>query len=323
MVNPLAQASPANLPAGEWMFKLEGEVLGPVAAQEIFDRMMAGDVDESTMLRLGDGDWKSVQSLPQWHPFLHQARARIRAARAHAEVLAAARRRRMEKMINLGIGGVFLVLVSFAFSYMIIVQGPSRNAGTLKAWAERHIPVFGIPMANAAVLPSAGDADDGDDEEPDLGDINVDQILIDDAPALVAIKSGPTHRKRKRRKRRVPKPDKKPAAVGKDGKPGSQVASVGSLSNEEITKKVYARGNLNKLYACLRREIKSNPDLPGRVVLDFSIRNDGRIHKVQMDDARLENGSLHRCFARKLQGLKFRPFTGQVRNITIPFDWKK
>ncbi|MBN2495476.1 MAG: AgmX/PglI C-terminal domain-containing protein [Deltaproteobacteria bacterium] len=299
-------------PPGDWLYKLQGEVIGPVPASEIVTRLFAGEVDESTQVRTEDGDWLSLQALAVWHPFIYQAKAKLRAEKARAEAEQAARRRKAQKMVNLGIGAVFLILISFAATYLLIVQRPGRDEETLREWAARHVPLFSLPVAKAAALDEGGE---------EAGLINIDQILIDDAPALVAIRN----HKRKRRKRQTGKPvsSDKPKEPGADKPAETEVASTGMLTNEEITNTVYARSNIGRLSACLKAEIQRNPDLPGRVVLDFSIRNDGRIHSVRLDDARLEDGPLQACFTQKLAKLKFRPYQGQVRNVTIPFDWKR
>lgn len=58
-------------------------------------------------------------------------------------------------------------------------------------------------------------------------------------------------------------------------------------------------------------------------MLNFAIKNDGRVHDVQLDDIRLEKGPLQRCFEQKLAKLSFPTYSGQVQNVTVPFDWKR
>lgn len=317
-----------ELPPGEWMFKLRGEVLGPVPSREIYGHMVAGDIDEATPLSREEGAWRSVQQRTIWMPFLHQAKAQIRARQARAEAERAARKRRLRSLINWTIGGVFLVLISFALSYLIIVRRPGRTAEALAAWADKHVPLM---LASSAGGPAAtpGDATGGAGTR--YGDIEIDQILVEDAPDLVAIKPGGRRRsdKRRRRKRRGDdrKPDRKPGAAAEKGAAGADsgtaVASVGTLDKPAIIRRVYARRNMRRLTACLKSEIERNPDLPGRIELSFSIKNDGHIHNVQLDDIRLRDGPLQQCMQRKLSKLTFSPYRGQVQNVTVPFNWKR
>ncbi len=295
------------------MFKLHGEVLGPVPSAEIIERMFNGEVDESTEISFGEeGDWRTIQVVSGFHPFLHQAKARIRAGKARAEAARAAKRRHIRSVIKVALGAVVLVALSFGASYILIVSRPWKSGDTIRAWAEKHVPLLSVPSASAATLKDDAEAK-MEMEEEDEDDINIDQILIDDAPGLVAIKSNSGNKKsthKKRSKKKTPK----------SSKPETRTASIGSLSNDEIMSVVYARSNLRRLYACIRVEMKRNPDMTKQFTLDFSIKNDGHIGQVSMENPKLDGRSMHQCFKQKLARLKFRPYSGQVRNVTIPFN---
>jgi hypothetical protein len=241
-----------------------------------------------------------------FHPFLYQAKAKIRADKARAEAARAAKRRHVRNVIKVALGAAVLVIVSFGASYFLIVSRPWKSGDTIRAWAEKHVPLLSVPAASAATL-------NGDAEAKMEDDINIDQILIDDAPALVAISPGSSKKKTTSRKRTTKK-------KSKSSKPETKTASIGSLSNDEIMSVVYARSNLRRLYACIRYELKKNPDMPKQFTLDFSIKNDGRIGQVRMEDPKLDGSAMQKCFEQKLARLKFRPYSGQVRNVTIPFN---
>jgi hypothetical protein len=303
-------------PPGEWLYKLRGEIFGPVPAQEIIDRMYAGEVDESTEISLEEGDWVTVHAVPDFHPFLFQAKAKLRAERARAEAELAARRRRLRSRIKVGIGAFILVVVSFLASYVLIVSRPWRSDDTLLAWAGKHLPLLSVA--------SAGTMGDGRAEAMD--NIDIDQILIDDAPALVALKSARRRQRRPAKKKSTsPGTPTKPAKKQPNGKTGGEtkVASAGPLSNDEIVSIVYGRSSMRRFYSCLRSELHRNPDMPATIVMEFTISNDGKAGKVRMDDPKLENSTLHKCFSKRVATLRFRTFTGQVRNVTIPFKINK
>jgi hypothetical protein len=245
-----------------------------------------------------------------FHPFLYQAKAKIRADKARAEAARAAKRRHVRNIIKVAVGAAVLVLISFGASYFLIVSRPWKSGDTIRAWAEKHVPLLSVPGAKAATL------DDAEARMEEEDDINIDQILIDDAPALVAIsseaekkKSAARKRTSKKKKTKTSKPETK-----------TKTASIGSLSNDEIMSLVYARSNLRRLYACIRIELKRNPDMPKQFNLDFSIKNDGRVGQVRMEDPKLDGSSMQKCFEQKLARLKFRSYSGQVRNVTIPFN---
>jgi hypothetical protein len=296
-------------PPGEWLIKLQGEILGPVPSAEIIERMFTGEVDESTEISFGEeGDWRTIQVVSDFHPFLYQAKAKIRADKARAEAARAAKRRHTRNVIKVALGAAALVLVSFGASYFLIVSRPWKSGDTIRAWAEKHVPLLRVPGAKAATL---DDAEAGMEED----DINIDQILIDDAPALVAI-SPEAEKKRRAAKKRTAKKKTKTSKP----EPKTKTASLGSLSNDEIMSVVYARSNLRRLYACIRSELRRNPEMNKQFTIDFSIKNDGRIGQVRMEDPKFDGGPMQKCFEQKLARLKFRNYSGQVRNVTIPFN---
>jgi hypothetical protein len=296
-------------PAGEWLFKLQGEVLGPAPSSEIIQRMYTGEIDESTQVSSGDGDWGAIQGVRGFRPFLARAKAKIRAEHARVEAERAARRRRTRNMILVAIGAVILVIVSFVASFLLIVHRPFDSESNWRSWAMKHVPLLAVPKAQAATQDAQVS-----DREMDNGKINIDQILIDDAPALVGLRQGLRNGT-----------TKKPGAVSHKGKEAAQPSESaadgsGSLSNEEIMSVVFNKANLRRLYGCIQSEISRNADLPSPLIVSFTIREDGRIGEVRMDEYRLNDTPLHSCFKERLSGLKFRAFQGERRNIEIPFN---
>jgi hypothetical protein len=301
-------------PPGDWVYKLHGDIIGPVPSTEIITRMLSGEVDESTQVSTGNGDWRAIHTIAAFRYYLSQAKARIRAARARAEAQIAAKRRRFLNVVKVIIGALLLVLVGSVASYYAIVSRPKQAKVLINAWADKHVPL----LSSFAISDTAAGSDIEDDqefEEEDSG-VNIAQILIDDEPALEAIDASPSehtrHTKHKKRKRFAAIKDKK--------KETKKTAMAGELSNSEITSVVYAKKNLGRLYGCIKKEIRKNTDLPSTVSMGFTINNDGRIGQVRMHDVRLENSSLHRCFKKKLSKLKFRAYSGERRNVEIPFN---
>lgn len=306
-----------DAPPGEWLFKVRGEVLGPVPSTELIERMFLGEVNESTLLSQGEGEWVALQSVAGFMPFLIRAKAKIRADRARAEAAAAIRRRQLRARINLSIGAAALVVFGFGATYLLMIFKPEGSAGDWESWSRRHVPLIGVPAAaareNANSLAAA---------DPLGGRINIDRILIDDAPALVGLRSPSGQRVR-------PASPAKPGGKPSEGQTRSAkdetaaVASSASLSQEEILSEVFARPNLNRMIGCVAQEIQRNADLSSPVQISFTINNDGRVGDVRMLDFRLENGPLHRCLKERLAYLKFRPYNGERRNVELPINFNR
>jgi hypothetical protein len=295
-----------ELPSGKWLIRLSNEVLGPINAQEIVERMFAGQVTELTPLSLGDGEWSPIQEHPGFVPFLNQARAKIKAETARAEKERQALRRRTINRINLAISTLILAAVGFAASYVVITQQPGRSESSLQVWASRHVPLLTIPSARAT---TSGRGSVGVDSELSF---NIDQILIDDAPALVSIKTALSSRRRASGKYASEDLDDDVRPLG---------TGTGPLTNVEITSAINSRSNLGRLFACIGDEVKRNRDLPSTIRLEFTINNDGRVGEVRIDNIQLEDGPLHQCLKQKVALLRFRAYEGERRNIEIPLSW--
>jgi hypothetical protein len=294
-----------ELPSGKWLIRLSDEVLGPIDAQEIVERMFTGQVTELTPLSKGDGEWSPIQQHLGFAPFLNQAKIKIKTECARAEKERQALRRRTINRINLAISTLILSAVGFAVSYVVITQQPGRSESSLQGWASRHVPLLTIPSAKPT---TSGQGPLGDDSQLSF---NIDQILIDDAPALVGIKTDLFARRRTSGKQASEGDDDiRPLGTG-----------TGPLTNAEITSAINSRGNLSRLFACIGEEVKRNRDLPSTIRLEFTINNDGRIGEVRIDNIQLEDGPLHQCLRQKVAMLRFRAYEGERRNIEIPLSW--
>ena len=311
----------ANPPRGEWLYKLHDDILGPVPSTDIIELMFSGEVDESTEVALGESRWRPVQAFPAFHPFLYQAKVKIRAELARAEALAASKKRRMIQIIKISLGACALVLVSFMVSYFMIVSRPRQIEDQTRVWADKHVPLLAI----GAILPQTTRAEEETEEEADEeddGEINVMQILIDDAPALVAIGSGAQAAKGKSTssKKKFSRSSSSDKKTQSSPSKGTKTAMGGSLSNAEIMAVVNKKSNLRMFYGCIKKELRANSDLPSNISMGFTINNDGRVGRVRMDDVRLQNSSLHKCFRVKLSKVRFRAYTGERRNVELPFN---
>ncbi len=289
-------------PPGDWLFKLRDEIYGPVTAKEIVDRMFSGEVVETTEVSQEEGEWRLIEDIDGFRPFLIKAKATRQAHEARLKVERDLRRRRRRVMLKMMSMSFFVLMLGFGASYYLIAYRSDFSNSRLKKWAGKHLPLLQIQSKVAFEIkhPQSG---------PDGKKIEIDQILIDDAPALVDIHSD------------ISSTDRVTSDKGK--KSVRQPASSGQLSNEEITSVVYNRRNLQRFYSCIRSVMRTNPDLPSEITIEFSISNDGRAGQLRMDDIRLDNGPLHQCLSKKIAALRFRPYRGQVRNVTIPFNLKK
>ena len=73
---------------------------------------------------------------------------------------------------------------------------------------------------------------------------------------------------------------------------------------------------------CYQRELQSNPDLAGRVVLRFTIGTDGRPKGASIASSALGNKAAHACLLKTVQRMTFKPPKGGVCPVRWPFTFK-
>ena len=95
--------------------------------------------------------WRSIKAVPGFHPFLFQAKEKIRADQARAEAERAARIRRRNRMIRVTLSAVALVILSFVASFVIIVSRSWTSDDVWQAWADKHVPLMSVAKASVSL----------------------------------------------------------------------------------------------------------------------------------------------------------------------------
>jgi TonB family protein len=73
---------------------------------------------------------------------------------------------------------------------------------------------------------------------------------------------------------------------------------------------------------CYQRELQSNPELTGRVVLRFTIGTDGRPKGASIASSTLGNKTAHSCILKTAQRMTFKPPKGGVCPVRWPFNFQ-
>ena len=66
LIAPAPKPEPRKLPplpSGEWMYKFNDNVYGPVDSKELVDRMLDGTVLKDTPVARSDGDWEALSEI--------------------------------------------------------------------------------------------------------------------------------------------------------------------------------------------------------------------------------------------------------------------
>lgn len=94
------------------------------------------------------------------------------------------------------------------------------------------------------------------------------------------------------------------------------------IDREEVRQVI--RKNLKSIKTCYTDGLKNNPNIEGKVVIEWDIANDGSVSKAGVKSSALKDEAVENCIVDKVKALKFpAPPTGNVANISYPFVFSK
>lgn len=95
----------------------------------------------------------------------------------------------------------------------------------------------------------------------------------------------------------------------------------GGLDRDAIAEVI--KRNLGQIRYCYERQLSSNPDLYGKVLVKFTIGADGTITTNRVDNTTLKSEMVEGCIMRRMAGWKFPlPKGGTQVRVTYPFLFK-
>jgi hypothetical protein len=96
---------------------------------------------------------------------------------------------------------------------------------------------------------------------------------------------------------------------------------AGGLTKDQISKVI--KRNLGQIRYCYERQLSSNPDLHGKILVNFAIGAKGTITKNRIKKTTLSNSMVEGCILRKMAKWKFpNPVGGTTVKVTYPFLFK-
>jgi len=114
----------------------------------------------------------------------------------------------------------------------------------------------------------------------------------------------------------VPEDDAGPDIVGRVGTGNAEVN--GSLAAEVVRRIV--RRHIREIRCCYERELASNSDLSGRVVVDFTISALGDVQSVSVGSIDLNDQRVHSCIISAVLCWTFpEREDGEIVTVTFPF----
>ncbi|EAU67047.1 AgmX/PglI C-terminal domain-containing protein [Stigmatella aurantiaca] len=94
-------------------------------------------------------------------------------------------------------------------------------------------------------------------------------------------------------------------------------AAQGSIDREAVAKVI--NSHLQEVHACYERALLKDPGLAGKVVLEWTIGNNGRVAAAKTKSSTLRNSAVESCILSNLKTWSFPSPKGGVVIITYPF----
>lgn len=282
---------------GEWVFKQDGMLFGPVPAKTLVDKLYAGELDGETPIAPEGGEFRRLREVPFFVVHVAKAEAKRRVdheAQRHAASDTAKSRLRLFATLAVG-----LVVVGGAVAGVrhVVLNRALANAPAELADVDIEISPPLIALAAAAPRDDSGEF--------------VDYVDVPDGA-----------------------PDKRPVAgTGaprpRPDKPGGAAASTTRkpFDEENITEAKYDQGAINRvvqnkqstLFTCLKAEVGRDPNFRGQVPLTFTIANDGSIATLWIDKPGYKTGPLYDCMKQQFSGWRFPSFEGERPSVSLSF----
>src|SRR6266542_919164 len=119
----------AGLEGGEWLFRRDGQVFGPIDSRALVAMLYRGEIDARTTVSSGDGSWLPLGEMPAFLLHARKAEAGLRVERevTGARLLRARRHRR--RALSFAVAG--LLLVAAAVGGALLLARRSRDTSPL------------------------------------------------------------------------------------------------------------------------------------------------------------------------------------------------
>ena len=103
---------------------------------------------------------------------------------------------------------------------------------------------------------------------------------------------------------------------------GKEAVVTGAIDTTVID--AYIRRNLVHIRDCYVKELKNNPKIAGRVLINFIISASGDVSSSKVQRTTLNNAELENCVAGQVKKIKFpKPKGGGILIVNYPFVFKK
>lgn len=293
----------------EWLFRQGELVLGPLTADQLIQKLFAGEIDARTPVqKMGDGGFRRLGEVDAFRVHVAKSEAKARVDKSAMNQAVAQKKTRNVKII---------VTVAIATVIASVVGGVGYRLAVDSPWKDVDEEAFGditISIEPGSIK---------------LAKANIDDEELVDYPLPKDGKKSPTTLAQNTKK--SPASDDKPEGtkLAKAQTPKSNANKVNNEADEPDGMQMakFDQGAINgvvaakqkTLYPCLIAEAQKNPGLSAKIPIEFVIGNDGRVAKVWVDHPSFKSGTLPECLLQKLQAWQFKAYDGERATVSLSF----
>jgi TonB family protein len=96
-----------------------------------------------------------------------------------------------------------------------------------------------------------------------------------------------------------------------------EISASGSLDSAAIASVV--KSKISGIKYCYEKELKNNPKLAGKVVVNFTIGETGEVTRYEVESSSINNTEVEQCILRMVRRWKFPPPSGGTVEVSYPF----
>jgi hypothetical protein len=320
---------------GEWLFRQNDTVLGPVSAAVLVDKIKKDELSSDTPIARDGQPFKPMKMFRLFREAL--------GARADEKRYAAEERAWRSAVTRTRALRVVAMFVLFAAPAAASVFGArkvfeARPWDDTPTWLARVPPLVDLPQKPPEAkptVPPTGDtvasntsSDQGTGNNVGNGQASAPGAGNGGAGGKKPVGTGGTSGKPGDTKVATTTsggdatPD--PTDTGKDAKPDPKPAGGAlpeTLTNAQAIEPL--KGAQADLKTCFKAEMESNPEIPAQVVLSYTVTEEGRAINVALDARELRGRPVVGCVQKAISALHWPRFTGERKNVSVPFKLGK
>lgn len=295
---------------GNWLFKDQDLLMGPVPARVLIDKLYAGEISPDTPVADADGEeWKRLRDVPFFTVHIARAQARSRVMRDKQAVEARERRHRTVRLVTIGIAAVILVGAVGSGTWWWVVHRSMERSD------DGELAELGITLSPPKIALASGQANAGHDGSAWL---DVD-VAADPTEAAAAAGQHRTAHRGRGHGHNGRSAAKTAVAAASAGGHGGDHGGVGLERNYDMASiNRTVRSESRTLFPCIKAEVHRT-GFKGQIPFEFVIKNDGHVGKLWIDNKDLRGTPLEACFKGAMARWRFKKFAGERPTVSQSF----